>query len=169
MTGRSLLLALLVCVSCFSLLVAPASAKPGGGNSAAAQACQGGFKNLVRADGSGFANTAACHAYVNGGGVPVSATPVLDIEFVMLDVDTYTYAVKGAGLQPGSLVTIEIAELPGGIFLYDAEATAGGTVPSAAGFSEAVDCGVNIAYKAEAITVYGDLIEAGGLEHLPPC
>jgi hypothetical protein len=146
-----------------------AAAKPGGGNSTVAKACQGGFRNLVRADGSGFANTAACHAFVSGGGVPVSTYPVLDIEFVVIDDDTYAYTVHGAGLQPDSGVVLEIAPLIGATTLYTTTATAAGTVPPAAGFSGTVDCGVNIAYKAEAITVYGDLIEADPLEHMPPC
>jgi hypothetical protein len=63
---------LLVCCAALALTVGVATATAGngdGGNSAAAKACQkGGWKNLVRSDGSLFKNQGDCVSYAAQGG-----------------------------------------------------------------------------------------------------
>src|SRR6478735_1242385 len=52
-------------------LAVPTLAIAGGGNSDAANTCkQGGWQNLVRQDGTGFADQGPCVSYVVNGGVP---------------------------------------------------------------------------------------------------
>ena len=51
--------------------------KPPPGNSGAAKSCQkGGYKNLFRADGTGFRNTGQCVSYAAHGGTFATKCPV---------------------------------------------------------------------------------------------
>lgn len=61
---------ILVCCAALALSVGVATATAGGGNSANAKLCQkGGWQNLVRSDGSSFANQDECVSYGAKGGV----------------------------------------------------------------------------------------------------
>lgn len=60
---------MLVLCGVLALAVGVSTATAGGGNSAAAHACQkGGWKNLVRSDGTPFKNQGECVSYAAQGG-----------------------------------------------------------------------------------------------------
>jgi hypothetical protein len=64
---RKLIFALIVAAATAAIIVPLAMA---GGNSINAQACQqGGYQNLARQDGTGFANTSDCVSYAAHGGI----------------------------------------------------------------------------------------------------
>ncbi len=63
----------MVCCAALGLTVGVATATAGGGNSAAAKACQkGGWNNWVRADHTAFKNEGHCVSYAAKGGVLTS-------------------------------------------------------------------------------------------------
>ena len=65
----------LVLCALLALTVGVVTAAAGGGNSANAKACQkGGWKKLLRADGSSFAAETACVSYAAHGGVLIAKT-----------------------------------------------------------------------------------------------
>lgn len=103
---RRLLVSVLGCAALFALTPGLAAAQSsGGGNSPAAHACQdGGFVNLVRSDGSTFANVGDCVSYAARGGTFIPVT--LNASFSpCCDGQNTIVTVTGSGLEPGSIVT----------------------------------------------------------------
>jgi len=92
-----------------ALTVGAATATAGGGNSAAAKACKkGGWKKLVRSDGSSFKNQGACVSYAAKGGTPVAKTRS------QLDCESFGSVYS---TDPGSDLS-GIVNLPGGTFIW---------------------------------------------------
>jgi hypothetical protein len=78
---RKVVLAALV-AACAVLVVAPAGPAGNGGNSENAKLCQkGGYKDLVRADQTPFANVGECVSYAAQGGTLTPPTPPMDRAF----------------------------------------------------------------------------------------
>ena len=137
----------------------------GGGNSGAAQTCQkGGYANLVRSDGSMFANAGACVSYaaLDGAFVPVtlSATFVPDPsrgEFQNL-------TVTGSGLQPWSTVSYSFVQFANGIRTVSLPTEVNHTVASDGGFLTAwgTGCPLDHSFEFYATTAYGAPITASG-------
>ena len=103
---RLLLVSVLGCAALFALTPGLAAAQSsGGGNSPAAHACQdGGFVNLVRSDGSTFANVGDCVSYAARGGTLVPVTLNVSFSPCCDGLNTIVTAI-GSGLEPGSIVT----------------------------------------------------------------
>ena len=76
---RSACVLVLFAAVSLAVVVAPALAKSKpGGNSNAAHLCQhGGWKHLVRADGTPFKNTGQCVSYAAHGGTPKTLAQLL--------------------------------------------------------------------------------------------
>jgi hypothetical protein len=77
-------------------LAVPTLAIAGGGNSDAANTCkQGGWQNLVRQDGTGFADQGPCVSYVVNGGVPkAKAAPSTAVFEPTFDYNVNSCSVK---------------------------------------------------------------------------
>lgn len=103
---RLLLVSVLGCAAVFALTPGLAAAQSSsGGNAPAAHACQdGGFVNLVRSDGSTFANVGDCVSYAARGGTFVPVTLNASFSPCCDGLNTIV-TVTGSGLEPGSIVT----------------------------------------------------------------
>jgi hypothetical protein len=90
---KKLIFALFVAAATAAIIVPLAAA--GGGNSSNAQACQlGGWQNLARQDGTGFANTGDCVSYAAHGGTLVpKPAPVTPVSAPTFELDTNTCSV----------------------------------------------------------------------------
>jgi len=104
--------------SLVALGLAALPAFAGGGNSAAAHACQqGGYAAFTRADGTPFANTGDCVSYAAHGGVltpvVVKSTPTIATSLYLSSIsagsaDYDTATLSGATANAGGYVTYTV-------------------------------------------------------------
>ena len=160
---RRFMLSVLVLIATFIPLTQVAFA--GGGNSEAAQACQkGGYADLVRSDGSTFANAGACVSYAALGGTFVAVT--LTATFVP-DPSRGGFenlTVTGSGLQPGSTVSYSYVQFGNGIRTMTVPTEVNHTVAADGGFLTAwpTGCPLDHSFEFYATTAYGKSITASG-------
>jgi hypothetical protein len=94
------------------LSVGVAASAAGGGNSAAAMACQmGGWQTMVRQDGTAFTNTGDCVSYAAHGGalVPTGSHLITFDEFPLGTLITTQYSSDGVVFSgtPGPFISVD--------------------------------------------------------------
>jgi len=111
-TGAALLACAGIIVACQGDPVGPShplrpSFAVGGGSSTAAHLCQdGGFQNVLQANGTGFANAGECVSYASHGGEFFQSITFSNISFTGCNNLTFGYILNG--------VSTDVYSFPGG-------------------------------------------------------
>ena len=160
---RRFMVAVLVSIAALVPLTQAASAD--GGNSSAAHACQqGGYVNLVRSDGSPFADVGSCVSYGahDGTFVPVTLTATFTADPNRGIFEDLT--VTGSGLQPGSTVTYSFIAFSTNMRSATEPTVGNHMVASDGTFSTAwpTGCPLDHSFVFSATTAYGVPISATG-------